>query len=146
VQPLVISIPVFVIFGGQDRTAISIYIVVATGFLLFTHTNLRLSLGPLTPVVCGPQVHRIHHSRLPEHQDKNFAQMFPFIDVVFGTYWAPERGEFPPTGTQGLASDAPILRALVQPFVIWGGMIGNLGRSIRSWWTGPERPDGSRRG
>ena len=49
-------------------------------------------------------MHCIHHSILDEHKDKNFAQFFPFIDVIFGTYFAPIKNEFPATGTEALRS------------------------------------------
>lgn len=34
--------------------------------------------------------HHVHHSCHPDHLDKNFAFMFPFWDVLFGTYVMPE--------------------------------------------------------
>ncbi len=75
-------------------------------------------------MVCGPQVHRIHHSTRREHRDRNFAQYFPFLDRVFGSYYTPARHEFPPTGAPELASDASIGHALVQPFRIWAVELG----------------------
>jgi sterol desaturase/sphingolipid hydroxylase (fatty acid hydroxylase superfamily) len=93
--------------------------LVAAFLLVFTHANVKLRLGVLTPLIVGPQVHRIHHSRLPEHQDKNFAQYFPVIDKMFGTYHAPGPDEFPPTGTPHLATDAPLSQVLSRPFLHW---------------------------
>lgn len=34
--------------------------------------------------------HHVHHSCHPDHLDKNFAFMFPFWDILFGTYVMPE--------------------------------------------------------
>jgi sterol desaturase/sphingolipid hydroxylase (fatty acid hydroxylase superfamily) len=82
----------------------------------FIHANLRLSLGPLSPVVCGPQLHRIHHSRLPEHRDKNFAAYFPIWDWLFGTYYAPQQDEFPATGLDSGQEHRTIRQALLSPF------------------------------
>lgn len=46
------------------------------GYLrLFSHMNVRWSLGPFWVLVIGPQFHRIHHSTLSEHRDKNFAPL-----------------------------------------------------------------------
>lgn len=67
----------------------------------FFHANVRLDLGRAAVILQGPQLHRIHHSRLPQHQDKNFANYFPIWDLVFGTYYQPVRGEYPPTGVVG---------------------------------------------
>jgi sterol desaturase/sphingolipid hydroxylase (fatty acid hydroxylase superfamily) len=125
VQAFVLSVPTLLLLG-IDRTAAVIFPLVQTGILMFTHWNLRLQLGPLTPVFCGPQLHRIHHSILPQHRDTNFSQVFPVYDILFGTYCAPGRGEFPPTGTEGLASDASVARVLVQrPLELWTGRAPN---------------------
>ena len=75
--------------------------------------------------VISPQVHRIHHSRLPEHRDRNFAQYFPVIDRVFGSFYAPRRNEFPPTGAQGLASNASIFTAMIRPVYVWASLFSS---------------------
>ncbi len=38
-------------------------------------------------VLYSPMGHRIHHSALPEHKDKNFGFIFPVWDWMFGTYY-----------------------------------------------------------
>lgn len=38
-------------------------------------------------VIQSPRDHFIHHSRVPEHHDKNFANYFPIWDHLFGTYF-----------------------------------------------------------
>lgn len=63
----------------------------------FIHSNLRISLGPLQRIIVGPQYHRVHHSRLPEHADKNFADRFVIWDRLFGTAWL-KADDYPPTG------------------------------------------------
>ncbi|MAE64672.1 MAG: hypothetical protein CMJ18_10440 [Phycisphaeraceae bacterium] len=118
VQHLVVLLPAQFIVG-KHANAMWIASLVLTSFLLFTHTNIRRHLGPLTRYLCGPHVHRIHHSRLRRHQDRNFAQIFTFYDVIFRTYYHPARDEFPETGTQDLASDAPLHTVLSRPFIQW---------------------------
>lgn len=127
VQLLLVFMPALLILGPFGLAAGVTLLVASRFFLLFTHANLRLSLGPLAPILCGPQVHRIHHSRLPHHLDRNFAQIFPFYDVLFGTYHAPRRGEYPVTGTPGLASDAPLLEVMLRPFALWRDQVRRLG-------------------
>lgn len=63
-----------------------------------THMNIRLSLGRFALVINNPQYHRIHHSVEPQHRNKNFCQMLPIFDVIFGTAWKPGKDEFPKTG------------------------------------------------
>jgi len=88
---------------------------------LFIHANLRLSLGRWSWVVDGPQLHRIHHSRLREHFDRNFAAFFPIWDVLFVTYFHPRRGEFPPTGVADEPAVSRVLDGALLPFRTWFG-------------------------
>ena len=69
--------------------------------LTLGHMNVRLQVGKASLFYCSPQVHRIHHSCLPQHFDRNFAFILPLWDVLFGTYYAPAWDEFPPTGVPG---------------------------------------------
>jgi sterol desaturase/sphingolipid hydroxylase (fatty acid hydroxylase superfamily) len=73
------------------------------GFIYFinhlcAHLNVRLTLGRFALWFMNPQYHRIHHSIEPQHIDKNFADLFPFWDVLFGTAVLPQPSEFPKTG------------------------------------------------
>ncbi len=127
VQTILVLTPTLLIFGGIGPTHGLAVVVCSLFFLIFSHANLRLRLGPLGPLgswVIGPQVHRIHHSRLPGDRDCNFAQFFPVLDRLFGSFHAPGWDEFPPTGAEGLASDASIATAMARPLRIWACGIG----------------------
>jgi sterol desaturase/sphingolipid hydroxylase (fatty acid hydroxylase superfamily) len=87
----------------------------------FIHSNLRLRLGWLTPLLVGPQLHRIHHSIEPEHMDRNFAAFFPIWDIAFGSYWRPGKSEFPATGLRGEPPPASLVEASLAPFRAWFG-------------------------
>ncbi|HEX6831897.1 MAG TPA: sterol desaturase family protein, partial [Rudaea sp.] len=66
IRVFLIALPVALLFQQKPVTIAWLW----SGFLLwgyFIHMNLRLGLGPLTPVFGGPQLHRIHHSNLPQH-------------------------------------------------------------------------------
>ena len=128
VQALCIGIPVGYLVG-LDRVAGIMVSFVLTGWFFFAHANWRLRMGFLTPLICGPQLHRIHHSMLAHHRDRNFAQFFPFIDMIFGTYYSPSKNEFPATGTPELRSDASIAAIMVRPFRLWAGSIRGLASS-----------------
>lgn len=88
------------------------------GLSMFYHSAIRVHLRWLDYIVVTPQVHRIHHSALPEHRDKNFADALPVFDIVFGTFERPKRGEFPPTGL-GPQSNPPrsLLAAQLGPLL-----------------------------
>jgi len=118
VQAVVVNAPVMYLMGF-NVTGVMLAVAVLTFFLTFSHTNMRLHLGWFSKVIVGPQLHRIHHSRLPQHRDKNLAQVFPIFDVLFGTYYPPAKDEYPPTGTDTLATDASFAQTLVRPVSIW---------------------------
>jgi sterol desaturase/sphingolipid hydroxylase (fatty acid hydroxylase superfamily) len=79
-------------------------IILNTAAALYTlnhtwaHMNIRHSMGRWTLWMMNPQYHRLHHSVEPEHWNRNFADLFPIFDVIFGTAYVPKPGEFPATG------------------------------------------------
>jgi sterol desaturase/sphingolipid hydroxylase (fatty acid hydroxylase superfamily) len=89
----------------------------AWGYVI--HMNLRLNLGPLLTVFVGPQGHRIHHSVLAQHQNRNFAAFFPVWDILFGTFHRAKPDEYPPTGVADAVSNPALGAVLVGPFFGW---------------------------
>lgn len=116
-QALVISLPMMILFKMSAVTIWAITTVMAF-YSWFIHLNLRLGFGRLSWLACSPQLHRIHHSSLEPHWDKNFAAYFPVWDVLFGTYYAPAKGEYPPTGVEGVKIDT-VQEATLYPFKQW---------------------------
>ena len=93
--------------------------VVALVFLVnhvVAHMNVGLSLGPCWAWISTPQFHRLHHSRDPRHYDKNFCDMLPLWDLLFGTASKPEPGEFCEIGLMPSHKPATLWQALVWPF------------------------------
>jgi len=86
---------------------------------MFNHANIRVGFGRMSWLLTSPQMHRVHHSRLPEHQNKNYASVFSILDVLFGTYYHPRRDEFPPTGVPGESDVRTFSEALTLPFREW---------------------------
>lgn len=60
-----------------------------TLYAIFLHANVNWDFGPLRCVIATPVFHRWHHSRDREAWDRNFAGLFPFWDILFGTYYMP---------------------------------------------------------
>jgi sterol desaturase/sphingolipid hydroxylase (fatty acid hydroxylase superfamily) len=79
------------------------------------HLNMRLSLGRFVLWVQNPQLHRIHHSVEPQHQDKNFCKLLPIFDVIFGTAWKPGKDEFPATGLVSREKATGFLDGIIWP-------------------------------
>lgn len=82
---------------------------------MLSHMNVRLPLGRFSLVINNPQYHRIHHSIEPQHWNKNFCQMLPLFDVIFGTAWKPGKGEFPQTGLVPSERATGFLDGLIWP-------------------------------
>jgi sterol desaturase/sphingolipid hydroxylase (fatty acid hydroxylase superfamily) len=94
---------------------------------MFCHSAIRVELPWLDRILVTPQVHRIHHSVEREHYDRNFADLFPILDIVFGTYCAPVRGQFPATGLgDDEVNPADPFTAQVEP--VARGLRGLIGR------------------
>src|SRR4029079_8395900 len=99
-QYFCLSVPMFWVLG-RNLEGLAYAAAINWFFLAIGHADIRLDFGPLTPVVVGPQFHRMHHSRLPEHRDVNFAQVLPLFDLLGGTYRRPGPDEYPETGVEG---------------------------------------------
>ena len=110
------SVPVTIVW-----TAMLIYMINH----IVAHMNVRLPIGRFSLWIQNPQFHRIHHSTQPKHFNKNFSDLFPMFDVVFGTAWKPAADEFPSTGL--VPSDKP---ATVMESIIWP--VRNILAGVRS--------------
>ena len=99
----------------------------------FIHANVRIdALHRVLPVLSTPQFHWIHHSKLPQHQDKNYAIWLPIFDVVFGSYYAPALDEYPPTGLSSGERIETMWEAQAGPLLAWLRMLRGGGSAERS--------------
>lgn len=62
-----------------------------TAHSALVHANLNWTFGPFKYVLASPVFHRWHHTALDVGGSKNFAGTFPIFDVLFGTFYMPER-------------------------------------------------------
>jgi sterol desaturase/sphingolipid hydroxylase (fatty acid hydroxylase superfamily) len=92
--------PVVAILFRPDPVVVVIYGVLST-YNYFAHLNCRIGFGRWAWLLNSPQLHRIHHSALLEHRDRNFAALLPVFDVVFGAFTRPGPNEYPETGLGG---------------------------------------------
>jgi sterol desaturase/sphingolipid hydroxylase (fatty acid hydroxylase superfamily) len=84
-------------------------------FNMWLHANVPWRLGPLAYLVATPAFHRWHHAEETASMSKNFAGIFPFWDLLFGTFYLPAT----PPKTFG-PGDTPVpgglLRQMIFPF------------------------------
>jgi sterol desaturase/sphingolipid hydroxylase (fatty acid hydroxylase superfamily) len=98
-------------------------IVLIYGFITlynyFTHMNVKVGFGRWSFMLNSPQYHRLHHSRLAEHYDVNFAALLPIFELLSGTYRRPQAGEYPPTGLEDGQAPASLWRGGLWHAFIW---------------------------
>ena len=94
---------------------------------LYTHLDLDWDHGPFKYLIVSPRLHRWHHADVPEAYGKNLAIVFPFYDVIFGTYYNPGSCENVEMGAlkTGVPDKNPF-HIYVFPFLSWGKMIQDV--------------------
>ena len=100
---------------GYSRATFGGALVLLQLHAIFQHANLRVRFGPLRNVLSSPQYHHWHHTNDPLARDRNFAGLFPWIDVLFGTFHLPDRA-WPETYGVDDPIPAGYLRQLASPF------------------------------
>jgi len=108
-------IPLYVL--GFSTLTFNVYIVFIAIHAVLIHANTSINFGFLKYIITTPQYHHWHHCKEPEHYGNNFAVVFPFIDMIFGTYYLP--GKEWPEGTGLVDASFPkgFLKQFVFPFV-----------------------------
>ena len=91
VDGLASTIPMVLMLSMFRCTAIeSMVIWLIAGPIMNGWMHLNSHLGrSLEMILVTPQVHRLHHSGLQVHYNKNFGSFFTFWDRLFGTYVSP---------------------------------------------------------
>jgi sterol desaturase/sphingolipid hydroxylase (fatty acid hydroxylase superfamily) len=102
----------------------------------YVHMDVDWGHGPLRLIIASPRFHRWHHADTPELYGKNIANMFPFYDVMFGTYIDPGVCR-EPMGAIGVPENH-FLKLMAYPFVEpvrmakreWAARRGNRAKAI----------------
>ncbi len=107
-------VPLYVL--GFPPAVFNIYIVFIAIHAVLIHSNTRINFGFLKYIFATPQYHHWHHCEDPKHYGKNFATVFPFLDMIFGTYYLP--GNIWPEGTGVHESQFPkgFIKQTIYPF------------------------------
>jgi sterol desaturase/sphingolipid hydroxylase (fatty acid hydroxylase superfamily) len=85
--------PIVLAFGLTPWVLIA-YEVLDVCVTLWTHSNTRLPAAVdrvLRYIVVTPDLHRIHHSAWKPETNSNYGAVFPWWDLVFGTFRATPR-------------------------------------------------------
>jgi sterol desaturase/sphingolipid hydroxylase (fatty acid hydroxylase superfamily) len=107
---------------GPPAVAVLVFEVLLNATAMFNHSNIRLPMLVdrfLRLIVVTPDMHRVHHSIIPEETNSNFGFNLPWWDRLLGTYKAQ-----PKAGHEGMTigieqfrtgRDLWLDRMLVQP-------------------------------
>ena len=107
---------------GPPAVAVLIFEVLLNATAMFNHSNIRLPMlvdRILRLILVTPDMHRVHHSIIPEETNSNFGFNLPWWDRLLGTYKAQ-----PKAGHEGMTigieqfrtgRDLWLDRMLVQP-------------------------------
>lgn len=108
---------------GPSAVAVLIFEITLNAMAMFNHANVKLPLAMdkiLRNLLVTPDMHRVHHSILPQEANSNFGFNLSLWDHCLGTYRAqPEKGHEGMTiGIDQFRStrDLGLDRMLVQPF------------------------------
>jgi sterol desaturase/sphingolipid hydroxylase (fatty acid hydroxylase superfamily) len=78
---------------GVGREGIMAVYVFRGVCAVFVHSNVRMSLGPFGLLFGDPVLHRWHHARVAQTRH-NFANLAPYLDVLFGTHHRPSHEQY----------------------------------------------------
>ena len=101
---------------GFPPTVLAAYVPFLTLWAILLHANLSWSFGRFRYLIASPTFHRWHHTSEDEGLDKNFAGLFPFLDVIFGTFYMPPGGQPQRFGLKDEAVTEGLLGQLAYPF------------------------------
>jgi len=93
-------------------------------YAILQHANVTWDFGPLKKIFASPKFHRWHHTSAPEQQGKNFAGLLPLWDILFKTYYMPEKQP----AHFGVADAVPdgLVGQMVWPFRSWADAFQRL--------------------
>ncbi len=80
-----------IVILGAPALAVLLFEVFLNATSMFNHTNARLAHWLdrwLRLFVVTPDMHRVHHSAVPQETNSNFGFNLPWWDFLFGTYRA----------------------------------------------------------
>ena len=82
-------VPIFAL--GFSERALVVYVFCVAAQATFIHANVKWEFRSLRRLIATPAFHHWHHSAERDAVDKSFAVHTPIWDIVFGTYYLPDR-------------------------------------------------------
>lgn len=99
-----------------DPTVLSLYYISYATNGFFQHCNIDVRYGLLNYIVGSAETHRWHHSRIPRESNANYGNTVIIWDLVFGTWFLPEKGHVQELGLQDPAYPKSFWGLMRAPF------------------------------
>jgi len=118
-EPLLKTTLLYPLIGIVFKVPAGVAMAVGVIFLVnhhFGHMNIRFSPRRFGLLISHPQYHRLHHSRHESHYNKNFCDLLPVWDLVFGTLLRPRHDEFVDVGLHSGDTPRTLTQALTWPW------------------------------
>lgn len=126
---LVMTGSIFLLTWLQIPEAIPVVYIFKMLLNMYVHINADIHHGPFKYLLASPRYHRWHHADIPEAYGKNLANIFPFYDKLFGTYYVPGPCTVPMGALETGVKDTDVLDLVFYPFKEWGRLIKETFRS-----------------
>jgi sterol desaturase/sphingolipid hydroxylase (fatty acid hydroxylase superfamily) len=127
---LLAYVPLTLIGFDVEQTALALLLSML--FCTFTHSNLKVPLGPLKYVFNNPQLHLWHHAReVPHNRNVNYGSALSMWDYLFRTNYLPDDRNDIELGFEGV-EDFPttLLRQQFHPLDRWLPKPTGWGRAL----------------
>ncbi len=115
---VVMGINFFFLIGWLNFTpeAIAFAAPILVWYNYYIHCQLGFTHGPARKIIVSPNYHRWHHTDEPKAYNKNFADVLPLWDILFGTRYDPGVS----TGKLGVPGvPKGVTDSLFYPFHYW---------------------------
>lgn len=100
---------------GFNPATFAVFLTVLTLVSVIVHANVGWTWGPLRYAIISPVYHRWHHTTEDEGIDRNFAGLFPWLDLLFGTFYMPKGVQPTRFGIAGAAPPQAFVGQLLYP-------------------------------
>lgn len=131
-EPLVMRLSYLPLLAwmGLPKEAVAFGAIVYTLHNMYVHVMVDWGHGPFKYIIASPRMHQWHHADTPEAHGKNLSNVYPFFDVLFGTYYVPgpcnER-----LGAEGVPEN-DYVKLCLHPFTQWSKAIAGRVRAVGS--------------
>ncbi|MGY3804936.1 sterol desaturase family protein [Pigmentibacter ruber] len=92
-------------------------IVIIAIHSVFIHSNIKIEFKYLKYIITSPQYHFWHHCIETKYYGKNYAILFPFLDIIFGTFYLPSKNWPSGTGVHNGNYPEGYLKQFIYPFI-----------------------------